>query len=918
MEVFLQYTEEKKWLRLPFEYLADKIGVTVTDEKGRVQTLSVRLSVSRIDLWMCYPLTAFVPGTIRLSTEKEAWLGAACVTAHPEEQKRRELSRPVVHYMPPTGGIGRIRDVYSDEEEWRMVYDAVPLSLSNSGSSVVRAVRSRDFLHWSEDAEDIPEIPGVRLQKASCWLGDVEEQYQVSQKGEVCLFAKSTGQRIEALAGACVLSLPAEVKDKKVSPKECVKNLRVWERSWKNEALDGSFDFSMRFRLEPDVWPEIKLKEASGTVDDIRTKACEVKIELFVGQEREIVFDLCHVKWTWRALDQTISCKQVRLQVPVRDGRIRLHFFSDLVVQELFADTDHAVLILKEDGPQKYDYQIKSDLVENINNSSFYIQYNGDPYLRIQTPGSTASIVSLKIWGLRPTRYGAENRRLLEQVKKGRPLYACAHYTVFENCVEDRIYGDPAAWVLNEGRTVLSPVRAVEEFCWRDTPWGDMTRMVNRTERWDAQEEHVYPKLITRYPVLNAAFRLSTEILKENREERYALPGQEGLINAALFQGVGEGFGSWVRDTCHAAFRAQNLLAPGEARESLSYISEHGFCNGEDCAAMPAIAAWDYYVATGEVQLLYEMLPGILKYAREAEERYDSRMNLVHANMCLAQDAFEEPENGGYCLGTEIAFALMYEAAANICRVTKQNEKDRDLFKRRAKEMTASIREKFWNEEKGCFTSGPRGSEAYEKGMWEATGAEMALWPRFGIATREQRIRFLEVIKRTPDACSDFGINWYPFRKEKNHFWRACWVSWTLGIAVASGELGDREFLRDLIFQQVRNVILNKSFHEVMDYDTGRAWRWPHLPWHAAGFIGFLVNGVFGISYGEEGLKLRPCVPAEFDGAVLRGLSYRKAQFLLKIEGHGTDCTVFLDGKPVEGAFGKELSGFHEIVILAK
>ena len=51
---------------------------------------------------------------------------------------------------------------------------------------------------------------------------------------------------------------------------------------------------------------------------------------------------------------------------------------------------------------------------------------------------------------------------------------------------------------MRDGKTVLSPVRAVEEFCWRDTPWGDMTRIQNRTERWDAPEESVYPSLHTR------------------------------------------------------------------------------------------------------------------------------------------------------------------------------------------------------------------------------------------------------------------------------------------------------------------------------------------------------------------------------------------------------------------------------------
>ena len=35
--------------------------------------------------------------------------------------------------------------------------------------------------------------------------------------------------------------------------------------------------------------------------------------------------------------------------------------------------------------------------------------------------------------------------------------------------------------------------------CWRDTPWGDMTRIQNRTERWDAPEESVYPSLHTKH-----------------------------------------------------------------------------------------------------------------------------------------------------------------------------------------------------------------------------------------------------------------------------------------------------------------------------------------------------------------------------------------------------------------------------------
>ncbi len=175
----------------------------------------------------------------------------------------------------------------------------------------------------------------------------------------------------------------------------------------------------------------------------------------------------------------------------------------------------------------------------------------------------------------------------------------------------------------------------------------------------------------------------------------------------------------------------------------------------------------------------------------------------------------------------------------------------------------------------------------------------------------------MKTIESNPEAFSEFGINWYPFRKEKNHFWRACWVSWTLGLSEAAGESGNKEFLKKLIYAQVRNVLLNKSFHEVMDVDTGRAWRWPHLPWHAAGFIGFIVNGVFGIRYSEQGIQVHPCILDEFEGAVLDSVPYQNAKFVFEIHGHGDSYTVKLDGNPLEGFFGKEMTGEHKVDIYA-
>ena len=736
---------EENWLRIPYEENADPCIITISDSTGKKETIQMKVSKTRVDYWMAYPLKDFFGDDIQAEGPASRWINAIELSDDPEKQRRRELSKSVIHYMPPTGCIRELNSVKKAGEQWVLDCVTDPCSLTgNEENQTAMRLVSKDLLHWKSEENELEEIE-INCRKSDKWIGDVEKQIEFEEDGKIWILGQTAKKTCEGVASSNAISIPSVFSGEQIKPAAQMDNLRVWVRQWHNEHIDKKFEFLMRFRQGPDVWPEVRLLAPENILSDIQTKACEVELEMFVGQEPEIEFELCGVKWVWKALDQTLNCQGYKMKIPTEKGRLYLHFYRDMAIQELYADRKNAMLIVQDNGPKKEDYKIRSEQVENINNPSFYLQYNADPYFEIHTNGKTASVICLNIWGLRSTRYEEENRRLIEQEEKGQPLFKSESYTIYEKCVEDRIYGEPAAWALRGGKIVLSPVRAVEEFCWRDTPWGDMTRIQNRTERWDAPEDSAYPKLHTEHNVINAAFSLATDIMCQNRNKKYALPGQEGLMNAAVFQREGEGFGSWVRDTCHAAFRCQNLLAPDEARESLSYISEHGFNNGVDCAAMPAIAAWDHYITTGDIQLLYEMLPGIIKYAEEADARYDEEMQLVHATMCLAQDAFEEPENGGYCLGTEIAFALMYQDVARICEVTGCYPERIKFWESRSKEMLASIKEKYWNEEKECFTSGPIGSEAYEKGWWETTGAEMVLWPRFGIATERQRNLFDEV-----------------------------------------------------------------------------------------------------------------------------------------------------------------------------
>ena len=57
-------------------------------------------------------------------------------------------------------------------------------------------------------------------------------------------------------------------------------------------------------------------------------------------------------------------------------------------------------------------------------------------------------------------------------------------------------------------------------------------------------------------------------------------------------------------------------------------------------------------------------------------------------------------------------------------------------------------------------------------------------------------------------------------------------------------------------------------------------------------FIGFIVNGVFGIRYSEQGIQVHPCILDEFEGAVLDSVPYQNAKFVFEIHGHGDSYTV--------------------------
>ena len=113
-------------------------------------------------------------------------------------------------------------------------------------------------------------------------------------------------------------------------------------------------------------------------------------------------------------------------------------------------------------------------------------------------------------------RYSDQAKRSLKQMKtEDKLLYKNSRFSVFSNHIEDKSYGKPDAYIINPYE-IVSVDRIVEEFSWRKTKWGDMTRKSWRTDIWNADSFlENYPRLCTQIDALDAVWNLAIRIFQQ-------------------------------------------------------------------------------------------------------------------------------------------------------------------------------------------------------------------------------------------------------------------------------------------------------------------------------------------------------------------------------------------------------------------
>lgn len=658
-------------------------------------------------------------------------------------------------------------------------------------------------------------------------------------------------------------------------------NLRVWNRAWHDVALTPGqpLTLPLRFSFVPsrETWrrPGGSVGPATGTGHDIAAAGHEVLARIAVGHATNVELTLCGRTVSWDAASQLLDG---RSSLPAPDGVLTLHVAAD----------PSGCRVLGDDGST-----ILSQPAAPILDSAA---------LTLAASGGAARVDRLDLWGLRGATLTAEEARLATlAAADNRVFYRSRSYTIFGSRVEDDVYGPPAASVPDRD-TIVSPTRVTEGFeldldRWRPHPMG---RVIDHQTIWHPSPGIArFPLLKTDWPTVDAAYRVALDVLHRSSTDEFAADEDDrGKWQAGFFMGPKFGFGIWMRDSTHTALRAGNMIDPKVARATLIRITRSGIDNGCDGVLMPIVGLWDYYLVTGDASALRETWGDLKAAIAKIDAQFDPERGLVRAAHSTSNDAFSEPESGGFALGTEAYFMLAYQAMAEMGPIMNEAPGRTRAWQARADLLRANIRKLYWSDAAGHFTTGPKGSEGYARGDWESAGQELAIWPRFDVASAAQRRRVLD---RLPDvAMNEFGVDVFPYRPETNHFCGAGWVVWTTGIAAAANREGRLDLLQHLIGQQVRNALMNKTFYEAIDCASGRAWRWPGQLWQAAGFLSYFHSGLLGMEFAQRGLTFHAAIPEPLANMRLSNVPYRQAKLDVTVKGWGTAGETYLDGTKVE------------------
>ena len=368
---------------------------------------------------------------------------------------------------------------------------------------------------------------------------------------------------------------------------------------------------------------------------------------------------------------------------------------------------------------------------------------------------------------------------------------------------------------------------------------------------------------------------------------------------------------TWTRDAVYSIWFAYSWIMPEVSRktlekqtlknpsEALQDTGTGGSYPISTDRVVWAVAAWEYYLATGDVDWLKEAYEGLSYTARkDLHVAYDPEVRLFRGETCSMDwrkhtypNWFTNAVIGeSYSSGTNCLHYFLYDFLSEASRVLKAPVEDRELWSRVKSDLRQGINEAFWSEEKGLYDVWlyPEFIGYLPSGRVGAMSNGLAA--AFGVASDERRQRILDNYPMYAYGASVL----YPSKPEGYSYHnKSVWPVWQTPLLFAAKNAGDSDVAEFLARTIIRSGALFLSHKENMTYDTGydgnTALNSPRQLWSVASYLSMVYRVLFGISMSQDGMAVTPMLPEWMGGSIeLTGFRYRNATVNINVKGSGT------------------------------
>jgi hypothetical protein len=354
---------------------------------------------------------------------------------------------------------------------------------------------------------------------------------------------------------------------------------------------------------------------------------------------------------------------------------------------------------------------------------------------------------------------------------------------------------------------------------------------------------------------------------------------------------------SWIhQDIAVRTLRKQTLKNP---KEALQDTGTGGSWPISTDRVVWALAAWEYYLATGDKAWLEEAYESLRYTAqKDIHVAFDEKIGLFRGEACSMDwrthtyPNWFSNENIGesFSSGTNALHLFSYEFLQKASLILGKDQQETALWKQYASRVREGLNTYMWDSKKGLYAAYLYPAFMDYRRSDRVDIMSNGLCALLGVASPEQVRSIVDKYPLYPYG----GAVLYPAIPDDFAYHnKSIWVVWQTPLLYTAGAAGNMAVASHLMRSQVRQGAMFLTHKENMTYETGfdqnTALNSDRQLWSVASYISMVYRMLFGMNMTEQGLAFSPTVPPDLvKGEIsLQGFKYREAVLDITVTGTG-------------------------------